>query len=649
MPLTSNMSYFLSALLLLCWCYLDSMYVQVVVMVVGCIWLVSIKEYGSIVIVFVCLLLMNIQSFNYSMDGTIQGKVIQKKDGYVVVDVGNYNVLVYDVDVKFDDVVYIEGEAKEIVSLKNRVGFSFSDWCSARNIVYAIYPSEVDVIKNGNSLRSKVSNKLVSLDNKAQSVIRMFLFHDYDEEIEWLYLGLSFGIHIAFVIQMITSFFHYFLLEDKVDSIELVIHLLFCMFYQFDFITVRLLLKCILKKSKLSKHNQWGCLVILLCILYPKMVAQQAFVLPVCIGLLNVFSHKKVIGSIELLILWIQLVNNGFVAIGQIVFSKGIRYIFCLVYSLCFLNIWISTEALLILIYDVIHYIGNIQFYCILLGKPNIVLSCIFLAYLIKYVHLPCRKYFLYVCLLFVINHFQGYLYPFARVVYIDVGQGDCTLITLPFNRGNILIDTGGSLYSDIAKEVVYPVISSYGISNLDLVLLTHDDLDHSGAFESLDGLITIGKVIQDKHEKYIVGNFEMYDLLYDQEFEDGNENSLTCCFSIYESSFLLLGDIHSEQEELLVREYDNLHIDYLKLAHHGSNTSTSDHLLESIRCDYAIISCGKNNRYKHPSLEVVERLNGFKIDSLLTSEVGMVEVIVTPFLDCIKMENEVILKYKCP
>ena len=246
-------------------------------------------------------------------------------------------------------------------------------------------------------------------------------------------------------------------------------------------------------------------------------------------------------------------------------------------------------------------------------------------------------------------NHFQSYYYPFARVVYIDVGQGDCTLITLPFHKGNILIDTGGSLYSDVAKEIVYPVLSSYGISNLDLVILTHDDLDHSGAFDSLSSIITIHEVITLKQESYDVGNFKMFDLLYESVFEDSNENSLTCCFSLYDSTFLVLGDIHSEQEEIIVTKYDDLHIDYLKLAHHGSNTSTSNHLLESVMCDYAMISCGKDNWYKHPSFEVIERLNGYKIDYLITSEVGMIEVVVTPFIDWIRMKSDVILKYKCP
>ena len=143
------------------------------------------------------------------------------------------------------------------------------------------------------------------------------------------------------------------------------------------------------------------------------------------------------------------------------------------------------------------------------------------------------------------------------------------------------------------------------------------------------------------------MNDFVMYDGLGNQLFEGDNENSLTACFSIYGSSFLVLGDITKEQEEILVRAYDDLHIDYLKVAHHGSNTSTSNHLLESIKPLYAFISCGDNNYYNHPSKEVVARLNGYQIPFFTTKDEGMIEIVITPIMNFLIMDKRIILNNK--
>ena len=92
------------------------------------------------------------------------------------------------------------------------------------------------------------------------------------------------------------------------------------------------------------------------------------------------------------------------------------------------------------------------------------------------------------------------YLKPFynieGKVVMIDVGQGDCFLIQQPFNKGNILIDTGGLQTRDLASTTLVPYLNSQGIYKLDYVFISHDDFDHNGSYDSLSKQIKIDNTI---------------------------------------------------------------------------------------------------------------------------------------------------------
>ena len=240
------------------------------------------------------------------------------------------------------------------------------------------------------------------------------------------------------------------------------------------------------------------------------------------------------------------------------------------------------------------------------------------------------------VILLFA-NRYQAYLRPYPLVVTIDVGQGDSALVSLPFNRGNILIDTGGLFGSDVAKDITLPVLSSYGIDKLRVVELSHSDHDHSGGYDSLKKLITIEQTITTKTEYFEVSGVKFYDLLSDQDYEDENANCLTAYFDLAGIKFLYTGDITSTVEKELISKHDGLKVDILKLAHHGSNTSNSEKFLQQVQPILAIISSGKNNSYHHPSSEVIERLKENRIAYLNTAYCGSIELKLWPIIKIVQ------------
>jgi competence protein ComEC len=240
------------------------------------------------------------------------------------------------------------------------------------------------------------------------------------------------------------------------------------------------------------------------------------------------------------------------------------------------------------------------------------------------------------------------------RITFLDIGQGDCALIQTPDGR-NILVDCGRTSFtSDSGERTILPYLERCGISRIDLLIITHLHLDHIGGINSLLENIEIGKII-DSGQKYnsafinkmdsliIVNNVErevvsagdmirdmddlrMYFLYPDKNYRDKdlsdqkenpNNGSVVFILKYGDTDFLFTGDAEKESEEIMVRQYsDFLKTDVLKVAHHGSITSTTIPFAIRNKPGIAVISCGKFNKFNHPSDIVLNRLerSGTKI-----------------------------------
>lgn len=255
-----------------------------------------------------------------------------------------------------------------------------------------------------------------------------------------------------------------------------------------------------------------------------------------------------------------------------------------------------------------------------------------------------------------------------AEITIIDIGQGDSILIQLPFNKGTYLIDTGGASAEwqaknknsyVAAKEVVIPYLQSLGISKIDKLILSHGDLDHAGGATILlkdIGVkeLVIGRKINDSDlEKEIMGiakaenvpiqkvqagdywqtNYAYFEVVSPVGNESNeNDSSVVIKAVIADTTFLFAGDISVEIEQRLISTHPSLQADFLKLAHHGSNTSTSVEFLQAVNPQFAIISAGKNNWYGHPHEEVLKRLENQNVKVLRTDQHGAILIKINPF-----------------
>lgn len=235
-----------------------------------------------------------------------------------------------------------------------------------------------------------------------------------------------------------------------------------------------------------------------------------------------------------------------------------------------------------------------------------------------------------------------------ARLVFLDVGQGDATLLLSPRNRV-ALVDAGK--YQNIGAS-----LSRYlgAQKNIDILVATHPDLDHVAGMKSIlkefdvslflhSGLTagmplyrTIAKKINDAAIPAIIahsGDFLFLDkdiffeVLYPYdglEIENPNDYSVVLMFHVHGKKVLLMGDASREVERKLVDIYGSyLESDILKIGHHGSKTSSSDIFIQTVKPKYAIISAGCNNAFGHPHATVLRVLDEYNIEELNTCNEG--------------------------
>ena len=243
------------------------------------------------------------------------------------------------------------------------------------------------------------------------------------------------------------------------------------------------------------------------------------------------------------------------------------------------------------------------------------------------------------------------------EVKVLDVGQGDCILITFP--DGQVMVmDIGSELGSTSPWNVIDGELKAKGIDTIDYMFLTHTDYDHSREVAKLaenyqiksfyfpvanmDTSSTWEKAYNAaKSETYVengetkqaqfnenVGVFRlettswrMKCYSFDEEdypnvkkssdAETKNSVSPICLLEYADRTIVLTGDANFETEEyILAKGYlNNIDADVLKVGHHGSKSSTSDEFLDKIDCEYAIISCGADNDYGHPTSQALNRL----------------------------------------
>ncbi|RZG86701.1 DNA internalization-related competence protein ComEC/Rec2 [Acinetobacter venetianus] len=236
----------------------------------------------------------------------------------------------------------------------------------------------------------------------------------------------------------------------------------------------------------------------------------------------------------------------------------------------------------------------------------------------------------------------------------LDVGQGQAIFLQHP--EQTLMIDTGGS-YDEtkfsIGERVVIPFLRQQGIWELDHVMLSHLDQDHSGAFPKIQNAFAIEQVQSNEYrstmqfkdnfslcqqgQQWTYTNLKIEVLsprTEDLALANSQQNEQSCVIYLTFSNvqpyqhFLIMGDAGWQTEYKLLHQYPDLKVDVLVLGHHGSKHSSAYDFLAILRPKLAIASAGFDNRYGHPSLELQQRLKALNIPLLTTVNAGTISFI---------------------
>ncbi len=234
------------------------------------------------------------------------------------------------------------------------------------------------------------------------------------------------------------------------------------------------------------------------------------------------------------------------------------------------------------------------------------------------------------------------------EVHYIDVGQGDATLIKCGSHA--MLIDGG----NNNKGTTVQLYLKKQGVESLDYVIGTHPDADHIGGLDVIVYKYNCEKVIMPDYEKDTKTYQELVDVIHDKNMKitypvvgeqyalgeakftiiapnsnsyggNANDYSVAILLEYGKNRFLFTGDAEEASEMEMLSNGIELSADVYKVAHHGSRSASTQEFLNAVHPKYAVISCGEGNSYGHPHAEVLNRLRSMGVEVFRTDEQGSI------------------------
>lgn len=234
------------------------------------------------------------------------------------------------------------------------------------------------------------------------------------------------------------------------------------------------------------------------------------------------------------------------------------------------------------------------------------------------------------------------------EVHYIDVGQGDATLIKCGSHA--MLIDGG----NNNKGTTVQLYLKKQGVESLDYVIGTHPDADHIGGLDVIVYKYNCDTVIMPDYEKDTKTYQELVDVIHDKNMKitypvvgeqyalgeakftiiapnsnsyggNANDYSVAILLEYGKNRFLFTGDAEETSEAEMLTNGIDISADVYKVAHHGSRSASTQEFLNAVHPKYAVISCGEGNIYGHPHAEVLNRLRSMGVEVFRTDEQGSI------------------------
>lgn len=587
---------------------------------------------------------------------------------------GIYKVLIYDydfLDIKIGDYISVSGINKEITQNRIEGLFNYKKYYFSQNIISLIKANNITIKNDFNIyyLRRTIYNYINNTFDEVSSsyMLGMVLGDSTTIETKSLesirinsisHLFAISGLHISLLVKLLSNLLKKMKLDDKInENIICVVLSIYLVITNFAVSILRASLMYGLKvindrlELKLTSLDIVSIIFISFVLINPYYMYYLSFVLSFsasfCIILLSQTFKEynvKLNGFTELFIITLILqiatfpivcnLNNNFNLLSVITNVIFITLVTSIVLPFTFLVLFLPFLKIiyqyLIFSFNYLndfcakHLILNINFPSFSFFEI-IIFYILILLIITLWLKINKQKKFLLVsllCIFIVLVHQKINLNINGNIYFLDIYEGDCTIIDLPLKKGVIVIDTGTSECSEVIS-----FLKSKGIKKIDYLILTHKHDDHCGNAYNIINNFNVNKIVTSAYNDIVYPNnlkvkanssFNLNGYLFyvlepsKKSNTEENDNSIILYCKLGNYKYLFLGDATKEKEEELIKY--NLDVDCVKVGHHGSKTSTSLDFYQSINPKYVFIETGRVLKYGFPHDEAIEILNNYTI-----------------------------------
>ena len=559
-----------------------------------------------------------------------EGRVITVRNNYVVVSNHGSKLLVYTrAKPILDSTISFDGVSVLIEPSKGFYQFDFSSYCRLQGITCSISPDTIKEIKPTYSLRGHLMAHILNSGSPHTEELLEILFHIHsDGTFQGIFADRSFSL--AGVLVFLRLLLKYFFYEADRKRILTGITIVLAIAFHFPYLLTQRLISFGLERAGFRGMKKQGLSFLIGLRLFPWVIHSASFLIP-AVYTFSSSNHRKDLserffwGMQMESLLFYTVKPMELLAFRFLMPVTGAVWILALLEALTSIPFTSPVSFL-----D--HCLGILNW----ISLPGTMLGGGLLAYGLLQLSLRngphCMKQR---CALFLLFQITGLFHPFAELTFINVGQGDSILIRGSLGTSDILIDTGKPTQWNAVKTM----LEAKGIKQLDALIITHSDNDHSGNQQNVIDTFHPKQVFTSHHDPLSIGALKLYDL-NPLTSEDENESSITDYCFLNGMKVLLMGDASSDTEAAILHRYPKLSCDIVKLSHHGSHTGSSEKFLNTVRPKLGIISSGVYSIYHHPSPEVIARLNNRRIPYLDTKTEGDISIICLPFANVLLTSN---------
>lgn len=540
--------------------------------------------------------------------------------------------------------------------------FHYDDYVKSNNILYQGFIKDIEIQDHSfhyRVIREVVGSYILSHNFRTEKYILTFVMADksgFDQELknEISSLGLSHlfavsGMHVAFLIVAINFCLMRLHikkeLSQKIVITFLLTYLIITGFTPSVIRAVLLYLFVVINRKyqlELSVLDGLSLIAIGLLLYHPFYYLNPGFTLSFTVTFFILLSHDILHQKhpiVQLLLLGVIGMLATIPSMSQMNYQINLISIVINVLYVLYVSVIVlpfSFIALLVPFIDNIFYFftetfeSSVRFFSqisivtipISISHPLWVMGYYFLVYRIlkhwEQWNVPMKQLLFLLCYLVILSN-KAMIDPVQSVSFVDV-YGDASIIKDSFDQCNIVVDTG---VKDSFHQLIN-MLRGMGIKRIDYIIITHQHADHYGELYPLLEHFDVGEVIQsNRYSDLTCGKLYLQFYPKNEVYQNENNNSIVFRLSIANKTYLFTGDIEIERENVLL-SYD-MKADFLKVAHHGSITSSSQPFLDQVTPKEAFIIVSNENTHGHPSNVIIERFQEQGIAVHQTKEVGTI------------------------